>query len=177
MAWVDPKTDWQPDQIVTAGDMNDIGGNLDALKQPPTDISTVDHDSDFSTNSTTFVDVDLDVNVTTNQFAVQVTTNGGPLLVTFTGSLGHNASTDTIVYFDLTLDGLRIGGDNGITMVSCRTGEARNVSFVYWIENISAATHTVKLQWRTVSGTATLWAGAGVSGVDVHPQFSVREVS
>jgi len=177
MAWVNPKTDWQPDQIVTADDMNDIGGDLGALKQPPTDISNVDHGSDFTTSSSTFVDVDPDANVATNQFAVQVTTNGGPLLVTFTGSIGQNTSVDANVYFDLTLDGLRIGGDNGITVVSCRTGESRNVSFVYWIENVSAATHTVKLQWRTVSGTATLWAGAGVGGVDVHPQFSAREVS
>lgn len=177
MTWINPKTNWQPDEVVTADDMNDIGGDLDALKNPPTDISNVDHATNFSTTSTTFTDVDPDTNIATNELGVQVTSNGGPLLVTFSGAVGHNNASATSIYFDLTLDGTRVAGNDGIILVTAKSGDAVNASFTFWLTGITAGTHTVKLQWRTPSGTATLWAGAGTPGGDVHPQFAVREVS
>lgn len=177
MTWVTPKTDWQPDEVVTADDMNDIGGDLDALKHPPTDISNVNHDSNFTTSSTSFTDVDPDTNIATNQLGVQVTSNGGPLLVTFSGAVGNNSASPAVMYFDLTLDGTRVAGDDGIIAVSAKAGDAVNASFTYWLDDVAAGTHTVRLQWRTSTGTATLWAGAGTGNADIHPQFAVREVS
>jgi hypothetical protein len=177
MTWVTPKTNWQPDEVVTADDMNDIGGDLDALKHPPTDISNVDHATNFNTTSSTFTDVDPDTDIATNQLGVQVTTNGGPLLVTFSGSVGNSSANPAGVYFDLTLDGTRVAGNDGIILVTVQSGGAANASFTYWLDDVAAGTHTIRLQWRTNNGTATLWAGAGTSGADMHPQFAVREVS
>ena len=176
MAWNNPKANWQADEIVTAADMNDIGENLATLRNPGGVVLDIDESPDFTTTSAIFVTVDPNPNPTTNAVTAQITSTGRPLMVSFAGSVTHSSFSDTAIYFDVTLDGVRAGGDDGILRVSARSGESRNASFVYWLTGVAAGSHEVILKWRTSSGTATMWSGAGTSGADLHPQFAVREV-
>jgi hypothetical protein len=171
MPWTPPKTDWQDGQIVDAQDMNEIGANLAALKAPPFAVTNLDEAADYTTNSTTFVDVSA------ARLGHTLVTHGGPLLITFTGAVGATSATIG-VYFDLWVDGVRVGGNDGIFAVSAAANATLNASFTYWITNLAAGTHTVRLQWRVSAAiTVTMWTGAGTANADVHPQFAVREVS
>jgi hypothetical protein len=162
-------------EIPTAAIFNThVRDNLDALKNPPTAAYNVNEVADYSTSSASFVDIDA------TDLALAITTTGGDILVGFVGSLLITGGTPSGgVYFDVALDGTRKGGDDGICAASnFRTDETVPVSFAYLIRSVPAGAHTLRLQWRTgTSTTATLYAGAGTAGRDLHPQFWIREVS
>jgi hypothetical protein len=166
MAWTTPKT-WNTGDLVTATDLNThLRDNLDALKGPPTGSYVLNQGSDYTTTSTSFVDLDA------TNLSLTITTTGGDVLVVFAGTgltAGGNA-----VYLDITLDGTRVGGNDGI--VDIYNGYFP-IPLVYLLRSVSAGSHTIKLQWKVSGGTGTLFAGAGTSAFDLHPQFWVREVS
>ncbi|MDX1993704.1 MAG: hypothetical protein SF029_15050 [bacterium] len=171
MTWTTPKTDWQEGDIVAASDMNALGTNLNALKTPPTALVTLNEAADFTTTSTTFTDVN------TTRLSLTLATTGGAVLVTFAGSISLNVA-NSAVYFDLLVNGSRIAGDDGILVVTAASVAATNASFTYWLTNLPAGTHTIRLQWKVPAGTTvTMWAGAGTALADLHPQFAAREVS
>jgi hypothetical protein len=170
MTWTTPKTTWAEGEIVAAQDMNDIGDNLEALKSPPTTIVNLNESANYTTTSTTFVDVNA------SRLTLTITTSGGAVLVTFAGSVTMSAA-NSILYFDLLVNGSRIAGDDGILTMTAASTVATNGSFFYWLTGLAAGTHTIKLQWKISTGTGTLWAGAGSSLADLHPQFAAREVS
>lgn len=170
MAWTTPKT-WAVDELVTASMMNThLRDNLNALKAPPTAHYECDEASDYTVTNTSFEDVD------STNLALTITTHGGDLLVGFCGSLSHSVNWSP-VYFNVALDDTNEAGDDGITFALVSSAGGQPVSFVYLITGVSAAEHTIKLRWKVSTGTATLFAGAGTSGADVHPQFWVREIS
>jgi hypothetical protein len=171
MAWTTPKT-WNVDELLTAANLNThLRDNLNALKAPPTDHYECDEASDYTTTSMSFVDVEG------TNLALTITTSGGDVLVHFHGSVAH--SSGSRIYFDVTLDGTRIGGDDGmvVSYVDTSSGAMRFVSFTRLVPGVGAGAHTFKLQWKTGASTAKLFAGAGTTNHDVHPQFWVREVS
>jgi hypothetical protein len=171
MAWSDPRT-WVDDELITDTILNEhVRDNLNALKDPPTALYDVNEGADYTTTSSSFADVDA------TNLALTITTGGAhDIMIGFTGSVDHSAAG--LVYFDLDLDGVLQGGDDGIGVIQFGTSAVVHlVSFVYLIQNVTAASHTIKLQWKVSTGTATLYAGAGTSTFDVHPQFWVREVS
>ncbi len=143
-------------------ELNLLQDNFRALKDPPSDNYVLNEVSDYTTTSTTFVDVDA------TNLALTILTTGGDVLVHF-----HGVGTDAVILFDVDVDGVRDGGDDGFT----RLTTVGPMSFTRLIAGLSAASHTFKLQWRVVAGTGTLYAGAGTSNADVHPQFWAREVS
>ena len=156
-----PKT-WADDELVTANVMNtDVRDNLNALKAPPTARYELNEASDYTTTSTSFVDVDG------TKLALTITTSGGDVMVHFHGTM------DSYVLLDIAVDGVRVGGDDGIV----RAQNLDDVSFTRLIAGLSAGEHTFKLQWKVPSGTGKLYAGAGTSGFDIHPQFWAREMS
>ena len=145
MAWTTPKTDWTTGELVSASDMNSIGENLAALKQPaPAVGETTAH---ITKNSGSFVDIDRDnLNLT-------ITTRGGDVLVHFHGSVRHtDGGRSATVYFDIDVDSSRQGGNDGI-MENKMDGHYHSVSFTRLIQNLSAGPHTFKLQWRENSGS------------------------
>jgi len=163
--WHTPAT-WSVGQLVTATNLNEqLRDNLEFLKAPPTGVRNVNQASDYATTSTTFVDVD------TTNLSFSINTAGGDVLIVFFGRV--NSSTGN-VYFDVSVDGVRIGGDDGLT--SGPSGH-HPIALMALKQGLSPGTHTFKLQWRVSAGTGTLYAGAGTSGLDLHPQFWVREVS
>lgn len=170
MAWIAPTTR-TTGELITASIWNtDITDNLDALKDPPSENYEANEAADYSTSSTTFVNVDA------TNLALTITTTGGDVLVGFHGAL--QITSTYILYFDLDVDGSREGGDDGITCIE-QAIDAKNVAFVRLITGLSAGSHTIKLQWKTSNGgaVAKLWAGAGTASYDLHPQFWLREAS
>lgn len=126
--------------------------------------------SDLTTSSTSFGDI------ATSVLTLSLTTTGNPVKVGFVGSINCNSTYS--VYLDITLDGTRQGGDDGIMFSDLGGADTTPYSLVYIIPSVSAAAHTIKIQWKVsnVSATATLYAGAGTSNADVHPQFWAEEM-
>lgn len=173
MAWTEPKT-WTNEPLV-AGDLNThLRDNLEALKEPPTAHYELDETLDYTTTSTSFVNVD------NTKLALTITTSGGDVLIGFHAYVQPGTGSDN-VYFDVELNGTRIGGDDGI--IAAQRAAAATlpgrfaISFTRLVTNLVAGTHTFKLQWKISAGQGTLFAGAGTAGANTHPQFWVREVS
>jgi hypothetical protein len=173
MAWVTPKTDYLTGDLVTAQEMNNIGTNLDWLKNEG-DGYTLDEASDYSTTSTSFVDIDA------TNLALTITTEGGDVLIGVNLTLYRSGSADN-VYIDVheSVSNARLGGDDGMAATYVEnTIPSRQIGFVWLAEGLSAGSHTFKLQWKTRVGTEQkIASGAGISDKDLHPQFWVREVS
>jgi hypothetical protein len=173
MAWTTPKT-WNVDELLTAANLNmHLRDNLNALKAPPTVHYECDEDSEYTTTSTSFVDVDG------TNLALTLTTSGGDVLVHFHASIVHTNAGK--IFFDVTLDGNRIGEDDGILGGYVQNAGSGNtasayMSFTRLVTGMAAGEHTFVLQWRTTGSTARLFAGATAAEA-VHPQFWAREVS
>jgi hypothetical protein len=112
--------------------------------------------------------------VDATDLSLTITTTGGDVMVCFHGFV---AWTGNGVFLDVTLDGTRIGGDDGIIRGAV-ANSSESLAFVRLVQSVSAGAHTFKLQWKVAaSAAATLYAGAGTSNFDLHPQFWAREVS
>ena len=157
MAWTTPKTDWATGELVTAEDMNAVGENLAQLGNVRSAVAVYTTTERISTASRTFVDVDsINLNLT-------ITTTGGDVLVQFSGSVDHDHSA--LGYYDVEVDGARLGGANGIRTDKYVDGVV--VTFSHLIQDLSAGSHTFKLQWRTNTGRLH---------IEPHSQFWVREI-
>ena len=160
MAWTTPKTNWATGELVTAEDMNAVGENLAVLGALRSTVAVYTTPADIDGLSTDFVDVDSDnLNLT-------ITTAGGDVQVHFHGTV--YCRTRRSVRIDVEVDGTRQGGDDGMVQTASPSQESVSeiVSFTRLIQNLSAGTHTFKLQWKT-NQSITLYAGA---------QFWVREI-
>jgi len=167
--WSPPRS-WSTGELVSASLLNShLRDNLEFLKTPPTALYTLNESSDYTTTSTSFVNIDG------TKLSLTITTAGGDVLVGFCGCILESAGS---VFFDVEVDTVRTAGDDGLCVVSPSSSTQRlNASFFKLIQGLSAGVHTFKLQWRVNGGTGTLFAGAGTSNGDIHPQFFVREVS
>jgi len=68
--------------------------------------------------------------------------------------------------------------DDGLFLASVNSVWPDQVNFACWTPKLAAGTYEVALQWKVTNGaTAKLYSGAGTPGYDLHPRFSVREVS
>lgn len=171
MAWHPPIT-WLVDQLVTEEDLNaQIRDNMTYLKgrvDAPLAFIQLNEPANFTTTSDTFVDVD------TAKLSHTLTSTGNPLMIGFFG-LVNTGYNPTSVYWDVTIDGVRMGGDGGIT---CTVGTTyAHASFVAIAPTVTAGTHTVRLQWRVppMGYSATLYTG-NAHPFKVRPQFWVREL-
>jgi hypothetical protein len=163
--WHTPAS-WSVGQLVTATNLNEqLRDNLEFLKTPPTALYNVNQGSDYTTTSTSFVDVDA------TNLSLTITTAGGDVLIAFMGFTGGTSRA----YYDVAIDGVRLAGDDGL--IANVLANFTPVSFVALKQGLAPGSHTFKLQWKVNSGTATMYAGAGTSALDIHPQFWVREVS
>lgn len=151
MAWTTPKTNWATGELVTAADLNAIGENLAALKNPSTAAYTSTADITESIR-TEFEDVDSKFNLT-------LTTAGGDVVVHFHGSLDYADRR-----FDVEVDGSRLGDvENGIYRSHIDPGF---VCFTHLIQELSAGSHTFKLQSK----------GRSIRTLRASAQFWVREI-
>ena len=158
MTWTTPKTDWTSDDLVAARDMNAIGENLATLKNPST-AAYLTAEQIFADTNGDFLDVD------STNLSLTITTSGGDVMVHFDGVLQRHSGRDTDNCFDIDVDGNRQGGEDGLMRTRIH-GTRINESFSRLIRNLSAGSHTFKLQWRN-------W-----ENVRIYPgaQFWVREI-
>ena len=166
--WTTPKT-WAIGELVRASDLNaQLRDNLSALKDPPSAHYMLDETANYQTTSTTFVDVDG------TKLSFTLSTNGGDVLVSFYGLITGPYGA-TMAYLDVAVDGVRVGGDDGLLGDGILGGQV--FAFTVLVSGLSAGEHTFSLQWRVNGDYAVLYAGAGTTNYDLHPQFWVREVS
>jgi len=173
MSYVAPTTKTTGTLITAAIWNQDVVANIVAIKDPPTDNQRADEASDYTSSSTTFVDVD---SAGDPDFSLSITTTGGDIMVGFVGTM-TNGTAAARAYIDIALDGVRQGLDDGLFEHQAAGGTLFPCGFVYLIRGVSAGTHTIKLQYKVSSGTATIYAGAGSANADLHPQFWCREAS
>lgn len=130
---------------------------------------TANEGTDYTTSSTSFVDVDA------AGFSLSITTTGNPVLVGFTGVTFMGGSGQEM-YFDVDIDsGTPMFGDDGVAMNE--SNRRHSTTFLKLVTGLSAATHTFDLQWKVSANTGTLYAGAGTASYDLHPHFFVMEIS
>ena len=170
--WTAPRT-WSTGDALTAALMNEqLRDNLTVLKDPASEMSEL---TQYSTTSTSWTDVDG------TNLSFTITTEGGDVIIGFSGTGQAGAGGQTTAYFDVDIDGTRMGGDDGLIFESgnSATNEEmyHNLSFVLLKEGLSAGSHTFKLQWKVSGGTWYLLGNTSATGTKIHPQFWVREVS
>ncbi len=123
----------------------DIADDLDFLRNPPSGtyaLSTAG--SNITTTSTSFVDL--------TSTTVTLTTQGNPINIYF-----NCRANTTNARFDILVDGVSITADNeGLGAVTPASTFGNN-SFFRRIA-VTAASHTVKVQWRVTTGTGTVYA-------------------
>jgi hypothetical protein len=145
--WTAPRT-WVNDDLITAGEVNtDWRDNLEFLRGAPfATVSDLDG-TVFSTASTTFVDV--------TGATATFTTAGTARLYVFVNGSANSGGTANTVYLTLTVDGANVGHSTlGLQYLS--QAGVSPFGFTYLTSNLSAGSHTVKLQMRVSSGTRTL---------------------
>lgn len=121
--------------------------------------------ADYTTADTNWNDVD------STNFVFNIDSSGGKHLITFTGSV----YTAQYVYFDIAINGSRVGGSNGIAGVF-GNNNLDVIRFEYWTEALPIQTNTFALQWKVNTGnSAILYAGAGSTNANIQCQFSVTE--
>lgn len=136
--------------------LNQLIDNEDFLRHPPrATYSPSLAASTITTASATFVDL--------TGFSVAITTQGEPIEIEFDARVNT-----TNARFDFVVDGVSITGDNdGLGAASpvstfCAVSIKRRVA-------VLAGAHTVKVQWRSTSGTITLYP-AGLAQLSVHEE-------
>lgn len=71
MAWTTPKTDFSPGNVLTAAQMNDIGGNLNELRNTPTALSAQDTTTQTGTLGNDFTYTTAEITLTPGTWMVQ----------------------------------------------------------------------------------------------------------
>ena len=162
MAWTAPKT-WVVGEAMTAADINaHLRDNMLALKSPPTSLVKLDEVSDYTTTSTVFVPID------TSRLTLSLITTGGDVMIVFFANISHATSHTQL---DIEFDGAMMGGDNGLVRVSGSNFTLASLTCLK--TGVSAGSHTIRMMWKVVAGTATLYAG---TTLDIHPIFWSREI-
>jgi hypothetical protein len=152
-----------------------IRDNLEAIRNPPTAVYiTSGRSTNYSTNSTSFVDVDS----TNMALTISATGNGaggvGVVGIGFCGTVYGSAQ----IYFRILENGFPLNEDDGIVTSDyiAASGGVRPVSFLHF-QGASRDTYIYKLQWKVASGTGELMANVGTSGRDCKAIFWAREMS
>lgn len=97
-----------------------------------------------TTTSTSYVDL--------TDMSITITTGASPVLILFSGSFRNSASGNRNFAI------IDIDGTNKTESQRCAetsTAGFEDVISTSWIENVSAGSHTFKIEWKTDSGTAT----------------------
>lgn len=103
---------------------------------------------DVTTTSTTFVDL--------TGMSVTLTTAAVRCLVIVSLSGKNNSASS--VGIDIAIDGARQGQAFGLIVSGAGTDAPENLSLQYLTAVLSAAPHTIKIQWRVDGGTGTIFA-------------------
>jgi hypothetical protein len=150
MPWTTPQT-WTPGQVVAASDLNsNIRDNaLYLFAGRPLGYIQRTGSADYSTSSTSFVDVDA------ANLILNLTVSSGRVLLLATGTLVNPVNSG--IAFDFILDSTtRAGGANGV-LLSESNNNAQIFTALGLFTGLAAGAHTFKLQYRALSGTGTIY--------------------
>ncbi len=181
VAWESPVvTEEFLDLTDTPNSYSGLGGALLRVNNGETAVEAVtpniyhyelDEGADYTTTSTTLVDVDA----TNLSFNVTVQPGSRGIEVSFICAVS-NTGVANASFLEVTVDGTPIGGDHGLSVINANVANYRTTMGFVRYHPLAAGTYTVRLQWRVSAGTSTLYAGAGTVNGDIHPQFLVKEV-
>lgn len=115
----------------------------------------------YTTTSTAFVDID------STNLAITMTTGASWVVIFLTGTTWNSSTPGNM--FDIAIDGVRQGGDNGIHY---EVGSTPHGVSLIWVAQVSAGSHQFKPQWRVSAGTGSLPATSTISPV----MFAVVEL-
>lgn len=113
-------------------------------------------------------------NVDGTNLSLTISTGVRPVLIVVNASGTVNNAAGEIL-MDVELDGARLGGtNNGLLRVAqhATASEIMNLSFSFITADLTAASHTFKLQWRQV----TTAHSATLRGADPFLLFAVAEL-
>lgn len=152
MSW-NTLADLTTGQIVTETHMDEIRENIEYLHSPNKDLVEHNEGSDYTTTSTSFVDVDA------TDLSQTLTTTGGNVLVLCQVVVLSGTAANT--YFDVDIDGTRFGTANTLGLATWKVNDANDfgsITLAFIVDGLSAASHTFKLQWRVSAGTTTMYS-------------------
>ncbi|PJF30840.1 MAG: hypothetical protein CUN51_06550 [Candidatus Thermofonsia Clade 1 bacterium] len=152
MPWTTPTT-WVSAQVVTATQLNEqLRDNMNYLLSRPHQRIIRVASSNYTTTSTTFVDIDA------TNLSITLTISGSAVLVGFSGVAEVNSGP--FYCFDFTVDGNRYTTvSNGLLEVHTATGFIHvPASYTALVMGLTVGSHTFRPVWRATSGTATLRA-------------------
>lgn len=137
------------------------------LFNPPSVLQTlfVELTSDTTTTSGSFVDIP-GLTLTFD------TAGGSSLIIDFTVA-GSNSTENQDMQFQLVIDGSPIRGTN-IRPMKSGAGDTTSSSLTYRYPDISAASHTVKMQWLVTGGTGRVLVASQIRD---HASLRVTEVT
>ncbi len=96
-----------------------------------------------------------DVTTTSNTFAdltgstVTLTTGAHRCIVSFMGNV--TCASSVTAFVDILVDGTSVGGTQGVALVSLGAGFVAPIMYTFTTAVLSAASHTIKVQWHTQS--------------------------
>ena len=153
MTWHDPKT-WNTGDLLTAQEMNSqLRDNLRYLKELPYAQSTIRQETNYSTGSRGFVDIDASALSLTLRTA-------GAAQIGFLGTFQMDRSS--VLYLDLMVDGVRLGNDRGMSYLRfSEANQPQGFAFTLLRDQLTPGERTFRMQWRVLSGNVTLFAAAG----------------
>lgn len=123
------------------------GGSADL-----TDYGEVERVStDLTTSSTSYVDA--------TSLTRTLTTAAVRCMVVFSAVVSCTSSGTVSV--DVAVDGTRQGQTLGLVCV--QSAGFATVSFTFFTDVLTAASHTIKIQWRVSAGTGTMWSSAAIT--------------
>ena len=162
MPWTAPPT-FTPGQVVTATDLNTyLRDNPSYLFTRPNGVIKRLNAANYSTTSTSFVDIDG------TNLAVTLALTGSAVLVTF---IGKSVSAHTPGDHDFTIDGARFANTTrGLAGIN---SSDVFMSYCVLVTGLSAGSHVFKPQWKiTPAADAYLYSDSTTFPVI----FSVQEV-
>ena len=141
--WHAPIT-WEVDQLVTADNLNQqIRDNQEYLLSPNHERIVRDNSGNYSiTNVLTFQDIDA------SNLSIDLETHGGPVWVHFQAMV-YTINTAHIGYFDIDVDGTRVGNAYDLGLASVTNGLPTLLSLSLLLTGLAADTYTLRPQWRT----------------------------
>ncbi len=172
MAWTTPDTRSAGDVLSAAAYNTYLRDNLSYLFSGRPKFSILrDNGADYSTTSTSFVEVDG------TNLKGTLTIAGSAVLLGFTCQFKYQTPT---AYLDFIVDGVRVGAagaDGLIHSVSAAAYSKPFGCFLALVTGLSVGAHTFKVVWKSSGGTSVIHSGNGVSGEDFIPHFWGIEVA
>jgi len=154
--------------LLTAQHMNDIVGNLEFLAAGNYFVKLPALAGNYTTTSTTFVDVDA------TEWSQAITTSVLATGVRVTAQMNAYVSANAnVIFFDIARDGTRLGNSSGLARNGPTVASALPPWHVAALDTgiTPGSEHTYTLQWRVNGSTGNLQGGAAD-----RPLFTVEEV-